>query len=467
MGEIVYGALMPHPPIMVPEIGGEETQKVERTSAAVAKLTSAIAECEPDVLVIITPHGAVFQDAVAINMAPVLEGSFRQFGAPQVRISKKNDLELAKTLTRLSLEKGINVAQLDEDLSREYGVTTQLDHGALVPLYFLDKMGRDLPLVHIAMGFLPLEELYLFGTLLQESIGKLQRRAVVIASGDLSHRLTWDAPAGYHPRGQEYDREVGRLLEAVDVEGFIGMPSDLVEQAGQCGHRPIVILLGALDGYEVKGEVLSYEGPFGVGYMVASLKPQGREEKRRLVNTLFSRRAEKLSRIREKESFAVKLARKALETYLAKGEIMEAPLNVPEEWPQRAGTFVSFKKHGMLRGCMGTLAPTQPSTAQEIIHNAIAAGTRDPRFDPIKLEELDELTCTVDILHPPEKIPDASWLDPRKYGVIVRQGRRAGVLLPDLEGIDTVEEQVAIAKRKAGITGNDFTLERFTVTRYE
>ena len=145
---------------------------------------------------------------------------------------------------------------------------------------------------------------------------------------------------------------------------------------------------------------------------------------------------------------------------------MKPPQIQVEGIPTRAAVFVTLNKHGQLRGCIGTTSPTRASVWEEIIANAIAAGTQDPRFNPVREEELDELVYSVDILSEPELITDVSQLDPQKYGVIVKQGRRSGLLLPALEGIDTAEEQVRIAKRKAGISEGDVTLRRFTVTRY-
>jgi hypothetical protein len=146
---------------------------------------------------------------------------------------------------------------------------------------------------------------------------------------------------------------------------------------------------------------------------------------------------------------------------------MPTPDNLSEQLKGRAGVFVSFKKDGDLRGCIGTFQPTQPSIAEEIINNAIAAGTQDPRFWPIEIEEIPKLNISVDVLESPEHINSISELDPQKYGVIVRCGRRSGLLLPMLEGVDTVEEQVEIAMQKAGIRpGEEIELFRFTVTRY-
>ncbi len=133
----------------------------------------------------------------------------------------------------------------------------------------------------------------------------------------------------------------------------------------------------------------------------------------------------------------------------------------------RAGAFVSLKKGGELRGCIGTVEPVRKNLAEEIIMNAVSAGMKDPRFEPVRAEEIDDLEISVDVLMPPERIEDPGGLDPRKYGVLLRSGQRSGLLLPDLEGIDTAAEQIAIARRKAGIGPHEpVELYRFEVRRY-
>ncbi len=165
----------------------------------------------------------------------------------------------------------------------------------------------------------------------------------------------------------------------------------------------------------------------------------------------------------------VKLARRAIEEYVRRGVVIPPP--PPEEMTpemrERAGTFVSLKKHGELRGCIGTFLPVCDNVAEEVIRNAIAAATEDPRFPPVREEELEELDISVDVLSPPEPVSDISQLDPKRYGVIVESGWRRGLLLPDLEGVDTVEQQLAIAMAKAGISpGEPVKVYRFTVRRY-
>ena len=170
----------------------------------------------------------------------------------------------------------------------------------------------------------------------------------------------------------------------------------------------------------------------------------------------------------KEESAYVKLARETIENYIKHGKIITPPLSLPEEMiNQKAGVFVSLKKFGDLRGCIGTFMPTQENIAQEIIKNAISAAVDDPRFSLVNASELDDLTISVDVLTAPEEVKDISQLDPKKYGVIVSSGYKKGLLLPDLEGVDTVEYQIEIAKRKAGIYPDEkVKLYRFEVKRY-
>ena len=177
---------------------------------------------------------------------------------------------------------------------------------------------------------------------------------------------------------------------------------------------------------------------------------------------------ERIRRLREKEDAYVRLARETIETYVRTGRKGEMPKKLPEEmYTQRAGVFVSIKKEGQLRGCIGTIQPVQPSIAEEIAENAVSASVKDPRFSPIEPEELEKLVISVDVLGDTEKIGSEDMLDVRRYGVVVTKGYRRGLLLPNLDGIDTVEEQVRIAKQKAGIgEQEEVELERFEVIRH-
>ncbi|MFW6149017.1 MAG: AmmeMemoRadiSam system protein A [Atribacterota bacterium] len=171
---------------------------------------------------------------------------------------------------------------------------------------------------------------------------------------------------------------------------------------------------------------------------------------------------------KSEESIQVQLARKSIVHFLERKQKMGPPANLPEELTiNRAGVFVSLKKDGHLRGCIGTFLPTQDNIALEIIENAVSAATRDPRFPPVTIDEVEKIDISVDILSPPEEVKDISQLDPQKYGVIVSSGFKKGLLLPNLEGVDTAKDQVDIARRKAGIYPEEkVQLSRFEVKRY-
>ncbi|ADG81222.1 AmmeMemoRadiSam system protein A [Thermincola potens] len=467
MGKIVFGGIVPHPPIMVPEVGRGEEKKVSSTLAAMGQFAKTLADTGPDLVVIISPHGSVFSDGVAINGASVLKGSLSRFGAPKVSLEYVNDLEFAGLVVSEAEAGGITAIIMDRELAGNYRVSVELDHGVVVPMYFVDRAGIRLPMVMVSMSMLPPVELYKFGIALQKAAVKSDRKVAVIASGDLSHRLTPDAPAGYAPEGKILDKKIVQAIKDFDVPGLVSLDPNLAEKGGECGWRSIIMMLGSLDGYEIHSEVLSYEGPFGVGYMVAVLVPGEASEKRKMLPQMVAEREKMINDRRANESAYVRLARETLEQYVREGKIPGVPDPLPEDMRKRAGVFVSIKKHGQLRGCIGTILPTTENLAQEIINNAISAGTRDPRFAPVREEELDELVYSVDVLKEPEPVDDMSQLDPYRYGVIVRKGHRTGLLLPNLEGIDTVEEQVAIARQKAGIGPDEpVELERFEVVRY-
>lgn len=174
-----------------------------------------------------------------------------------------------------------------------------------------------------------------------------------------------------------------------------------------------------------------------------------------------------MTKYNEIESPLVKLAKETIRSYITKKVTPKLPNDILEKFPDKRGVFVSIKKHGRLRGCIGTIEPTKDNVAEEVIHNAISASTDDPRFPSIAPDELDDLTISVDVLSPLEKVTEPSQLDPKKYGISVSRALKRGVLLPDLEGINTVEEQLRIAKSKGGIEPDEeIEIQRFEVKRY-
>jgi AmmeMemoRadiSam system protein A len=465
VGKVVFCGVAPHPPIVLPEIGKNESVKVSKTYNAMEKLAARAAESGAEVIVIISPHGSVFRDGIAINGSELLTGDLKTFNS-DLEFEYNNDLELVQSIGSFAGSYGIVTVEIDDALADDFGVTTKLDHGVLVPMYFFDKAAVDLPMVSISMSLLPFEELYAFGFALRKAVEASDKKVAVIASSDMSHRLIPDAPAGYSPQGKVFDQKIVELIRNKDFKGIINIDRNMAIDAGECGLRSIIMMLGALDGQQVDTEVLSYEGPFGVGYMVAALQP-GKDSGESLLEEIFQERREKLETKRAGESALVALARQALETYVRDDRKIVPDTKADPVFNEKAGVFVSLKKHGQLRGCIGTILPTTPNIGAEIVNNAISAGTGDPRFEPVDSDELDDLVYSVDVLKAPEPVKSIGELDVKRYGVIVRSGRRSGLLLPNLEGVNTVEEQVAIARQKAGIApGEHVQLERFEVIRY-
>ncbi|EOD01028.1 AmmeMemoRadiSam system protein A [Caldisalinibacter kiritimatiensis] len=468
MGKILGAYLLPHPPIVISEIGRGEESKTANTIRAMKQVASDIGKKKPDTIILVTPHGPMFSDAIAISYEKTLKGSFERFGNSDLAYTFSNDLELVDKIVRNAGDVDVVCAKVDKEFAKEYGVSAELDHGALVPLYFINNEYKDFNLVHITYGLLSPIELYKFGMAINKSINETLKDVVFIASGDLSHKLTKDAPAGYNARGRDFDEEIVYLLEKGNFEGIMTIEPEFAEAAGECGLRSLQIMCGLLDDYNTTSEVHSYEGPFGVGYCVASIDVLEKSDRHKLLQKLIQREKETIKNIRNNEDEYVKLARNSLEFYVKNKRKMNMPENLPSTMlNEKAGVFVSIKKDGKLRGCIGTIQPSEENIAKEIIENAVKAGADDPRFYPVEQDELDKLIYSVDILKKPEEVISIDELDVYKYGVIVKKGNKTGLLLPALDGIDTPEQQVSIALQKAGINPTEgYSLYRFEVERH-
>jgi aromatic ring-opening dioxygenase LigB subunit len=269
-GEIVFSGVTPHPPILVPEIGREEIEKCLKSRNGLQIFSQKLRDAHPEVLVLITPHGPVFQDAVSVYTSLQYSGNFKQFGASSVKLAAKGYPSLGMRILEEAASKSISAAELNETTYKKWEVPPYLDHASMVPLYYFREAGLDLPMVLISIGFLPYPTLFEFGVCVQKAVEKEGKRAAVIASGDLSHRLIPAAPYGYEPLGKEFDKKILELLEVHDAAGILKMDPLFIEKIGECGFRPILIMLGATQGLNLQKEVVSYEGPFGVGYGVVT-----------------------------------------------------------------------------------------------------------------------------------------------------------------------------------------------------
>lgn len=408
----------------------------------------------------------MFSDAIAISNEEKIKGNLIKFRDFETNIELEIDKEFNDELLNLCKRENISAAGIDSNLLRRFNKDYELDHGTMVPMYFINKYYTDYKLVHITYSILNDIELYKFGMAIQKTAKNLNKNTVIIASGDLSHRLTEEGPYEYSPQGEKFDKELIENLENGNVVNIFNMDKCMIEEAGECGLRSLYILLGAVEGNSIQGELLSYEGPFGVGYGVMKFKQES--ENISNLDKLLKIKEESFNKKISNSNPYVKLARESLNYYFKYKRLMIASNDLPREMlEERHGVFVSLKKFGQLRGCIGTIFPTTDCVANEIIRNAIQAAIADPRFLEVTEDELVDIDISVDVLTNPIKAIKEE-LNPKIYGVIVSKGQNRGLLLPDLEGVDTVEEQLNIACQKGGINPNsDYNIEKFEVIRYK
>ena len=448
--------------MIVPAVGRGGEKQIEKTTNAYERVAAEIASLAPDTIIITSPHSVMYTDYFHISPGKSARGDFGRFRASQVSFEENYDSELVSAITEIARKQGFPAGVMGER-------DRKLDHGTMVPLYFIRKKYSGGKIVRIGLSGLPLTEHYRLGQMIREAVDGLGRRAVFVASGDLSHKLQDYGPYGYAKEGPQYDERIMDVCSRAAFGELFDFDETFCERAAECGHRSFVIMAGAFDGISVDAEQLSHEDVTGVGYGICIFHPQGPDESRHFLDQYLAQQEKKLDAARNAEDPYVKLARASVEHYILHHKELPLPQDLPSELvSRRAGAFVSIHEHGRLRGCIGTIAPVQDSLAQEIIDNAVSASTRDPRFDPIKADELAWLEISVDVLGDPEPISSPRELDVKRYGVIVTKGRKRGLLLPDLDGVDTVEQQISIAKSKAGIAEWDrnVQLQRFEVVRH-
>ncbi|MCB9762664.1 MAG: AmmeMemoRadiSam system protein A [Alphaproteobacteria bacterium] len=407
-----FSGLMCHAPIVLPEVAGSRGAECARTTRAMREVAARAVASRPDRVVIISPHSPRHRTLWSAWRGRH-RGDLGRFRAPQLQVDLPDAAEVADAL---------GLVPVPHDAGAE------LDHGAMVPLAFLWQAGWRGPTAILARPWNAPE-----ARAVGVELAALEGRTAVVASGDMSHRLKPGAPAGYDPRAQDFDDAFVAGLRAEDWDAALNAQPR--ERAAEDVIESTRVAMQAA-GAPLNAEVLSYEGPFGVGYAEAVLADP----------------APPLYAVARKAIAAAVLGR-------------DAP--VPEGGEPTKGVFVTLHKNGRLRGCIGRITPTHERSLYDMIAQvAPLSAQHDPRFPAVSPSELDELDIEVSVLEPPEPVTDLATLDPRRYGVVVTSGWRRGVLLPDLEGVDTVEQQLRITRRKAGIRGHEpVEVERFEVRK--
>ena len=259
---LVFAGIVPHPPLIIPAICKDETKKVAKTGEALSKLEEDLYLAKPEIVIIVSPHGQLFADAFSLNICPEFETDLREFGDLVTKNKYKGEINLASDIREMGKDEGIPISM---------NCDGKLDHGAAVPLFFLLPHLPNVKILPIGYSGLDAKTHVKFGQLIKEAIMKTNKRVAVIASGDLSHALTSEAPAGFSPSGKEFDAKIQELLSTRNTAGMLKLEPKFLEEAAECGFRSFLILMGILRDVSYNYQSYSYEAPFGVGYLVANL----------------------------------------------------------------------------------------------------------------------------------------------------------------------------------------------------
>lgn len=270
---IIGAFIVPHPPIILPQIGKGEEKKIQKTRDAYQKVALMIKELQPEVIVLTSPHSIMYADYFHISPGEKAYGNFKEFGKEELEIKVEYDEQFITTLSDLAKEEGNKAGILGE-------IQMELDHGTMIPLYFINQIYSNYKLVRIGLSGLSFLEHYYFGKQIKKTAELLNKKTVFLASGDLSHKLKENGPYGYIKEGVEYDKKITEIMKKGNFLQMLYFSEDFCEKAAECGHRSFLIMAGALDMTKVKPQLLSYEGTFGVGYAVVSFLVEGEDKKR-------------------------------------------------------------------------------------------------------------------------------------------------------------------------------------------
>jgi AmmeMemoRadiSam system protein A/AmmeMemoRadiSam system protein B len=449
---VVCAVLMPHAPILVPEVGGERGGAAQASCQAMRQAAAQVMSFRPETLVLISPHSPRQARAFGVWAGERLHGSFGQFNAPGAQVSLPNDTPLAHAIVAEAKRRDLATWMIHD---------RALDHGALVPLWFLAEAGWAGPTVVLSLNYPEEGDLSTLGEAIAAAALASHRRIAIVASGDMSHRLTRTAPCGFHPQAHQFDETFIGLLRDGEYQEIGKLDPELRELAAEDAVDSTLIAAAAVDWRTTGHQVLNYEGPFGVGYGVAILFAE-------TSNPADARPAPVQPAYRE-GVILPGLARQSVTAALG-GSSEIAPAASGQYLSAQRGVFVTLRERsGRLRGCAGTIFPTCANLVAETWRSARVAAFQDSRFPAVQAGELPNLRFDVSVLHSMEKVSSADELDPARYGVVVsaEDGRR-GLLLPGIAEIKTSKEQVGFARKKAWIGSDEpVILQRFQVDYFE
>ena len=479
------GYFMPHAPIILPTIGITEADCVSNTYHAMMAAGKEIAEESPDTIIIISPHGPRFSDVIPIHDQEVYKGNLNIFGDFDTRFEYKKDDVFITELLELSSEEQGDFYRFESEDFKRFEIDKTLDHGVLVPLYFVQQFFNDFELVIMSDADFDPISLMKAGALIDYTAANLQKNVVVIASGDLSHTLSDQGPYHYHPASKIVDEAVVKAFQKSQLLALTALEYETVESAEICGLNSLFMLFGVYNNKAYKTRCLSYEGPFGVGYAVGSIThvPALKEPNwmHQVIDILEVRAKEQHEKSHPFCRIAYEIIKQKTQTgispvvYLEKNtcfigceSIALSPENYKLLMTPCDGLFVSIKKNGVIRGCIGTVEGDEKEACyKQLAYYALQAAYKDPRFDPINVEEIQMITLHVELLSKLIPIVHPIDHDVKKYGIYICGKDTSGVLLPNVAGVDNPVDQLRIVLHKAGLSVDEveesyhFTVEKF------
>ena len=317
--------LFPHPPVMIPEIGGSELSRMALTIKTEEEAMHKMVSSGIETVIIISPHNLCFHDGPALFLADSISGNLSDFGYPQLAMTLSIDRMLAEAVLQEAAPL-IPLHRVDEEEARRYNRTLTIDWGTFVPMYYLQKAGFKGKAVMFSPCFSNYEINEILGTIVERTAARLGRKIGVIVSGDLSHRLTPESPNGYTEKGILFNKAVMDALRRRDKTPLTSMTPEFIDEIAMCGLPSVYFLFGILGQRKADMPCFSHEGPFGVGYGICLYLPHGEDEK------------EPVHDVR------VKLARESIRYFLEHGTIMDTPSPLAPDLEKRAGVFVSLHK---------------------------------------------------------------------------------------------------------------------------
>lgn len=447
---IVAGFFLPHNANLVPEISHDE-DIFFNTKKALNVMAQKIAEIKPDTIVIISPHGEAYSDFFQLGEGLVTFGNFQDQGAPQLNFRCLYDSFTRKVLDDLA-------SAIDFPAGSENSDMRDLDHGVMVPLYFINPYFSEYELLRVGISGLPLIKHYELGKLIHDAFEKTGKKAVIIASGDLSHAKNGS------PSDQQlaFDEAMVQIMRNGNFGDLFNFPREELRVVRQCGARPLAILAGALDGHKIESAIYSYENQEGIGAAVVYFDIKEKDSSRCFGDLYLEKERLNASEASKEEDDYVQLARKVIKDHVTKAGKTKLNRTKGKGIPNvKGGLFVEVEEFGERKAIAGEITQTRRNLTTELVTMARVCAMDNFEHPPIKKEDLPYITIKVMVVKNLKKC-SLKDIDPQKHGIYITKMRKSGSVFPEEGNMKTPKEMLDTAKLYAGISPSDNSFEMYS-----